>query len=90
MSFVALTSFSTSYGLIYTRYNSKTPGASGIVIRMPSYKPKTPYARTLLNHEVSEQDKDLLRETYELLDLLDVRQQIDQLQAQIVSSKSAR
>ena len=53
-------------------------------------KPKTPYARTLLSHEVSEQDKDLLRETYELLDLLDVRQQMDQLQAQIVSSKSAR
>jgi hypothetical protein len=43
MSFVALTSFSTSYGLIYTRYNSKEPGASGIVIRMPSYKPNTPY-----------------------------------------------
>jgi hypothetical protein len=52
-------------------------------------KPQTPYARTMLSPDVSDQDKDLLRETYELLDLVELRQQIDKLQAQLLKSRSA-
>jgi len=52
-------------------------------------KPQTPYARTLLSPDVSDQNKELLRETYELLDLLELRQQIDELQSQLLKSKSA-
>ena len=64
-----------------TRVGSKT--------RKTYDKPKTPYARTLLSPDVSDQDKELLRETYEVLDLLDLRQQTDTLQAQLLKSKSA-
>ncbi|MCW3978566.1 MAG: hypothetical protein NWF12_02350, partial [Candidatus Bathyarchaeota archaeon] len=37
MGFVALTSLSTGYGLVYRRVESQTPGASGILIRLPEY-----------------------------------------------------
>jgi len=43
MSFVALTSFSTGYGLVYTRVSSRMAGASGIMVRMPEYKPQSVY-----------------------------------------------
>jgi hypothetical protein len=52
-------------------------------------KPQTPYARSLLSPDLSDHDKDLLRETYALLDLVELRQQIDKLQAQLLKSKSA-
>lgn len=42
--------------------------------------PKTPYARVLDSPHVSEEHKDLLRETYALLDLVYLRQQLDRLQ----------
>ncbi len=40
MGFVALTSLSTGYGLVYRRVESQTPGVSGILIRLPEYVPK--------------------------------------------------
>ena len=40
MSFVALTSLSTGYGLIYTRAYGGKPEARGIMARMPEYKPE--------------------------------------------------
>lgn len=40
MGFVALTSLSTGYGLVYRRVESQTPGTSGILIRLPEYVPK--------------------------------------------------
>jgi len=48
--------------------------------------PQTPYARTLACPDVSEEDKAQLRETYALLDLVQLRQQIDDLQSQLFDS----
>jgi hypothetical protein len=49
-------------------------------------KPQTPYARVLDSPHVSEEHKALLRETYELLDLVYLRQQIDHLQDLLLKS----
>jgi len=43
MSFVALTSLSTGYGLVYTRVHGRAPDASGVMVRMPAYKPKNQF-----------------------------------------------
>jgi hypothetical protein len=50
--------------------------------------PKTPYARVLDSPHVSDEHKNLLRETYGLLDLVQLRQQIDGLQDQLLNSVS--
>ena len=50
MSFVALTSFSTGYGLIYSRTGSRTPDASGIMVRMPRYEPEDQFQNGWFNH----------------------------------------
>jgi hypothetical protein len=47
-------------------------------------EPKTPYARVVDSSDVSEKHKALLRETYHLLDLVHLRQQIDDLQDQLL------
>ena len=47
--------------------------------------PKTPYARVLDSPHVSEEHKDLLRETYALLDLVHLRQQLDSLQDDLLN-----
>ncbi len=51
-------------------------------------RPQTPYARVLGSLHVSEDDKALLRETYALLDLVYLRQQIDSLQDLLLNSVS--
>jgi hypothetical protein len=51
--------------------------------------PQTPYARVLRSPQVSEDHKALLRETYELLNLVQLRQQIDDLQDQLIASLSS-
>ena len=51
-------------------------------------EPKTPYARVLDSSDVSEEYKALLCETYHLLDLVHLRQQIDDLQDQLLNSIS--
>ena len=48
--------------------------------------PLTPYARVLACPEVSEEQKTQLRETYAMLNLVDLRQQISQLQSQLFDS----
>ncbi|MCW4036108.1 MAG: ABC transporter permease, partial [Candidatus Bathyarchaeota archaeon] len=40
MSFVALTSLSTSYGLIFNRSGTDKPDAEGILVRSPEYTPQ--------------------------------------------------
>jgi hypothetical protein len=51
-------------------------------------KPQTPYARVLVSPDVSEEHKAELRETYDLLDLVDLRRQINELQDEILSTVS--
>jgi hypothetical protein len=48
--------------------------------------PQTPYARVLASPSVSEEDKAELQEAYGYLDLIDLRQRIDELQAQLLRS----
>jgi transposase InsO family protein len=50
--------------------------------------PQTPYARTLASDLVSEEDKTQLREVYSHLDLLALRQRIDELQDQLLATVS--
>jgi hypothetical protein len=50
--------------------------------------PQTPYARVLDSPHVPEEHKAQLRETYEVLDLIQLRQQIDDLQGQLLRSVS--
>jgi hypothetical protein len=52
-------------------------------------RPQTPYARVLASPDVGKEHKDQLREAYQLLDLLDLRQQISRLQDQLLSTVSA-
>lgn len=49
-------------------------------------KPQTPYARVLASPHISETHKAQLRETYALLDLVDLRRQINELQDQLLNS----
>jgi hypothetical protein len=50
--------------------------------------PLTPYARVLACSDVSEEHKTQLRQTYNLLNLVDLRRQINQLQDQLLDSVS--
>jgi len=50
--------------------------------------PQTPFARVLHSPHVSDDHKALLRETYALLNLVQLRQQIDDLQDQLLASLS--
>ena len=50
--------------------------------------PQKPFARVLASPHVSEEDKAQLQETYTLLDLLQLRRQIDDLQDQLLDSIS--
>ena len=45
MSFVALTSLSTSYGLIFNRYGGYKPDVEGIMVRMPYYPPNSEFEK---------------------------------------------
>ena len=51
-------------------------------------KPQTPYARVLASPDVSEEHKAQLRETYDLLNLVHLRRQIDELQSETLYSDS--
>lgn len=50
--------------------------------------PQTPYARVLSSPDVAEEQKAQLRETYALLNLVQLRQQIDNLQSLLLNSVS--
>jgi len=49
MSFVALTSVSSSYGLIFSRHGSDQPGAEGIMVRNPVYIPNNEFEKGLFS-----------------------------------------
>lgn len=51
-------------------------------------KPQTPYARALASPDVSQEHKADLRQTYHLLDIVDLRRQINKLQNAILSTVS--
>lgn len=53
-------------------------------------EPRTPYARALESLHVSEEQKALLRQTYEVLDLVYLRQQINTLQSLLLDTVSLR
>jgi hypothetical protein len=52
--------------------------------------PQTPYARVLASPDVSEEHKAQLRETYALLDLVDLRRQLNELQSALLDTVSIR
>jgi hypothetical protein len=52
--------------------------------------PQTPYARVLASPDVSKAHKAQLRETYALLDLVDLRRQINELQTAILNTVSTQ
>ena len=60
----------------------------GSKVRRTYDHPQTPYARALDSPDVSDDDKAQLREVYEVLDLVQLRQQIDDLQDQLLASVS--
>ena len=49
MSFVALTSLSTSYGLIFNRHGNDRPDAEGIMVRMPFYPPNSEFEKGIFS-----------------------------------------
>jgi hypothetical protein len=53
-------------------------------------EPRTPYARALESLHISEEQKVLLRQTYEVLDLVYLRQQINTLQSLLLDTVSLR
>jgi hypothetical protein len=53
-------------------------------------KPQTPYARVLACPDLPEEHKAVLRETYAMLDLVDLRRQFNELQAAILDTVSAQ
>jgi len=54
MSFVALTSLSSSYGLIFSRYGGAEPGAEGIMVRMPPFTPGNEFEKGLFSPVISQ------------------------------------
>lgn len=58
----------------------------GSRVRRRYDRPQTPYARVLASLDVAETDKASLRETYALLDLVDLRGQLDDLQRQLLQT----
>ncbi len=66
----------------------KEKSRTGSKVKKRYDDPQTPYARVLNSPHVSEEHKALLRETYALLDLVYLRQQIDSLQDKLLISVS--
>ena len=60
----------------------------GSKVRRVYDQPQTPYARVLASSHVSEEHKAQLRETYQVLNLVQLRQQIDDLQSQLLDTVS--
>ena len=78
--------FYVNFFLPVAKLNEKSRVGSKVKKRYD--EPKTPYARALDSPDVSAEHKALLRETYHLLDLVHLRQQIDDLQDLLLSSVS--
>jgi hypothetical protein len=82
----AVMHFYVNFFLPVTKLKEKSRVGSKVKKRHD--KPQTPYARVLASPQVSEDHKALLRETYELLDLVYLRQQIVSLQDQLLKTVS--
>jgi hypothetical protein len=80
----AVMHFCVNFFLPVTKLKEKSRVGSKVKKRHD--KPQTPYARVLASPQVSEDHKALLRETYALLDLVYLRQQIDSLQDQLLKT----
>jgi len=78
----AVLHYYTNFFLPVAKLQSKT--RAGIRVTRAYDKPLTPYARVLASPFVSEERKAELRETYAVLRVVDLRQQIDQLRAEIL------
>ena len=66
----------------------KTKTRTGSKVKKTYDDPQTPYARVLSSPDVSGKHRALLRQTYDVLDLVDLRRQINELQAEIFSTVS--
>jgi transposase InsO family protein len=82
----AVMHFYTNFFLPVAKLKDKTRIGSKVKKRYDD--PQTPYARVLDSSHVSEEPKALLRETYSVLDLVYLRQQIDGLQDKLLNSVS--
>jgi hypothetical protein len=82
----AVMHFYVNFFLPVMKLESKT--RVGSKIKRNYDVPLTPYARVLACPEISEEHKGQLRETYELLNLIDLRRQINELQDQLLDSVS--
>lgn len=78
----AVLHYYTNFFLPVTKLQNKTRAGSRVTRAYD--KPLTPYARVLASPFVSEERKAELRETYAVLRVVDLRQQIDQLRAEIL------
>jgi hypothetical protein len=82
----AVMHFYTNFFLPVAKLRDKTRIGSKVKKRYDD--PQTPYSRVLNSSHVSEEHKALLRETYSVLDLVYLRQQIDGLQDILLNSVS--
>jgi hypothetical protein len=82
----AVMHFYVNFFLPVTKLEQKT--RVGSKVKRVYDKPQTPYARVLVSPDVSEEHKAALRETYDLLNLVDLRRQINELQDEILSTVS--
>lgn len=80
----AVMHFYVNFFLPVTKLKEKSRVGSKVKKRHD--KPQTPYARVLASPQVSEDHKALLRETYALLDLVYLRQQVVSLQDQLLKT----
>jgi hypothetical protein len=80
----AVLHFYVNFFLPVAKLKEKSRAGSKVKKRYDA--PKTPYARVLDSPYVSDEHKTLLRETYALLDLVQLRQQINDLQDQLLDS----
>lgn len=72
----------TNFFLPVAKLHRKTRDGSRVTRTFD--KPQTPYARVWASPHVSEEHKAALRETYAVLCVVDLRQQINELQAEII------
>jgi len=82
----AVMHFYVNFFLPVMKLESKTH--VGSKVKKTYDEPLTPYARVLACPEVPEEQKAQLRETYELLNLIDLRRQINELRDQLLDSVS--
>lgn len=84
----AVMHFYVNFFIPVTKLEEKT--RVGSRVKRVHDDPQTPYARVLVGPDISEEHKAQLRETYALLDLVDLRRQINELQSAILDTVSTQ